>query len=690
MDAWYLGYCLSSPTSARPGRVLPLTRLRQSELGRFVSDDTNDFEGFGPSGKVFWPQYPPSPQDLTKCVVRFRYEETAEYGGDSPTRDWLKIAKSTGGDWECKRIGHRIVRLGVDADWRQEPPWVRGLAEGEQIFVLDDSEDVLVGLWRVSEELIGEPGRRRLTPEKVYSYPLDKLEQDSLYSADLPSEGSDSTLYLLLSRPVESIGELVDVSSTRQLAKWLVDQINRQSPALIARLEKVSPGWRARIREDIAKSPESEQRLMRRRWDRLDAILQGMVLDDEQISRLLQHPEFLKRFDEGVASRIREAVNRRTLEVEAAAANRTSEFRAQLEAELAKLKTRRMTLESEVTRLEACRDAQVEQERRLRQMTEHLVESRNRLILDAAALQPLFGIQDDEHSGSNGQVVCFQPTVLVNDASASTTEGSPVATPLEFVDSRLWPALHSWLPGTPRGMAIVLHAAISGCKATLVPNPAWVKAYLEALGGSAKLTIVTVEPTWLGFEDLWNGGLGDSWQRALHSANTIELVLVRDLNRSLPQCYARPLLDLLAGFADALPSPGRGGWPQKLRLLACPVPSSEGLPLARDVVRHFAAIQKEPAACADDGPSEMKAAHLAADTWLGWSTKLAVSIPRNEWPKDFGPLVRAVVSDVNALVSVLNGLGLRERDAVEHAIDIRINDAIGYADFLDMAPRRTP
>ena len=160
MDAWYLGYCLSSPTGTRTGKVLPLKRLRQSEYRRFDSEGSVAIEEFGPSGKVFWPQFPPAPQDLTKCVVRFRCEETAEYGEDNPARDWLKIARSSGGDWECKRIGHRIVRLGVEADWRREPPWVRGLAEGEQIFVLDSAEDVLVGLWRVSAELMDEPDRK--------------------------------------------------------------------------------------------------------------------------------------------------------------------------------------------------------------------------------------------------------------------------------------------------------------------------------------------------------------------------------------------------------------------------------------------------------------------------------------------------------------------------------------------------
>jgi hypothetical protein len=682
MDAWVLGYCLNSPNGSRPGKVLALMGLRRDDDGKFIGDQSLDLKKeFGESRIAFWPTNPPSLQNLTGCVVRFRCQPTPEYGDTTTPRNWQEVVQTRSGR-DCQRFGYRIVELGVEADWRQEPRWVTGLTEGEEVFGRQDNS--LVGRWRVGRELTARPDERELSPypdaSRVHNYLIKELKHDSTFYGEMRLSGRLKKLELLLYLPNESLGEPLDLFTQRDLANWLIEQINRHAPALIVRLDQESPGWRKGIRAEVEDYSSSKQRLSRGRWERLEAILDFLVFDAEQIDRLLKHAKFLQRFHSALAARVEDEVRRKSAEIETEAANSASGVRARLEEQITELETRRSGIETEVAKMDARKCEQDGREKLLREMTEHLVGSRNRLISDAAALQRHLGFQVNEHAQSNGQRADPEARPQPPPFVAQTTNGSPVTSPQGFVDARLWSALQDWLPGTPRTMAVMLHSAIAACRATLVPNPAWAKAYAEAFGGPARLTIVSVEPTWLGFADLWRGGFGECWQRAFQAPNLIELVLLRDFNRALPQCYARPLLDLLAGFAAELPAPGRGGWPPNLRLLACPAPLNEALPLTLEVVQHFAAIQKVPAASIDELPPDMKAGHLPADTWLCWPGHPTAPTPLGDWAKAYGPLARSAAIELAAVAGVLQQFGLSVREAVVFATDIRATGSAEYAE----------
>src|SRR5271165_3913159 len=382
--------------------------LRTDEDVEFVVDQSLDLkEEFGESRIAFWPMYPPSLQDLTGCVVRFRCQRTDEFGDTATNRYWQKVARA-GNGWDCHRFGYRIVELGVEADFRQEPRWVAGMSESELVFVRQKANSLVVGPWRVGKELAGRSGARELIPHpeatRVHCYPIGKLDYNSIFSADVPSGSRRKKLELLLYPPDESLGEPLDLFTPRQLANWLIEQINRHAPDLIVRLDRESPGWRGRIREEVEGYSDSKQRLFRERWQRLEAILATLVFDAEQVDRLLQHPSFLERLDSALAARVEDAVLRRSAEIETEAANLASAHRARLEGEIAELEARRSVIETELAKIDARRREQEQREQRLREMTEHLTESRNRLILDAAALQPFFGTHVSEPSRPNGQL----------------------------------------------------------------------------------------------------------------------------------------------------------------------------------------------------------------------------------------------------------------------------------------------
>ena len=117
-------------------------------------------------------------------------------------------------------------------------------------------------------------------------------------------------------------------------------------------------------------------------------------------------------------------------------------------------------------------------------------------------------------------------------------------------------------------------------KAMLVGDIGYGLALLD-LVGKAKYMIRQVEPDWIHFEQLWDGGLGELWESCYACPDMIHLFILEDINLSAPECYARPLLDCISGVRRTIPY-GATAFPDNLRIVAtvAPVQMPEiGLPL---------------------------------------------------------------------------------------------------------------
>jgi hypothetical protein len=676
MDNWLLGYCSHCPDGLRPGRIVVLASLRKNVHGEYVVDRPASelVDDIGRTGSVFWPQNPASPHDLCGCLVRFHSTPSPEHGDPTTTKDWLRVLRGASG-WEVHRIGFRIVDQGADIQWRQEPRWAKGLPEGERLFIRHRATSTIVGPWRVGRELPDVPRARELlphpNPSKVFEYAIKTLDVDSIYDDALPVHAPRTEL--LLYPPDEATGQPVDLATQKQLAKWVVDRMVAAAPQAVARFDKETPGWRTKLRDEIEGYSEPERHVCRSRWERLEGALNDLVFEAESAEKLLQHPKFLARVEELVKSQVDARVSARAGEIEGEAQRKAKSTVERVEKEISDL-TRQLQ-EAKDRRDEVSRDLQTkldalgERERAVNELVSHLAESRERMLRDIAVYQSLL-------PGATPPAAVLpaepKPTPKVSPSGPAITDAAA------YIDSRLWPNLDRWHRGIPRAMSVILHAAVCGSKAVIVPTPAWARAYADSLGAQAKLTVVNVQPTWLGFDDLWRGGLGSCWERAACGTTAVELVLLRDFNRALPQCYARPLLDAIAGYADSLPEPGSGCWPANLRLMVCPSLPDESLPLTAEVVRHFAAVQRTPAAAGNDRARPATAGHVPADTWLAWCRPGQPADPDAELCKDFGPLACVAAADTATVAQVLRTFGMSEREAKRTAREIRVTEPAEY------------
>lgn len=676
MDNWLLGYCTHCPDGARTGRIVVLSSLRKNVHGEYVVDSPASelADEIGPSGGVFWPQHPPATNDCAGCLVRFRTINSPEFGDPTTTKDWLRVLRDQT-RWEVQRIGFRIIDQGSDIQWNQEPRWVKGIAEGERVFIRQRASSSLVGPWRVGKELQDVQRARELLPHpnanKVFKYAVKDLDAGSIYDGPFPVHVP--RLELLLYAPDETKGLPVDLVTPKKLATWLVDRMVAAAPRIVADFDKEAPGWRTKVREEIEGYGDAERRIFRTRWERLELLLGDLVFEADSADKLLHHPKFLARVEELVKSQVATKVTTRASGIEAEARQKAKATVEQLARETAEAdkqcrdaKARREEVERD---LQSKLDALGERERAVNVLVSHLSESRERMLRDLAVYQGLLpGVT------APTPVATEQPKAVERTTPAT----SAITDAAAYIDTRLWPNLDRWHRGVPRGMAVALHAAVCGTRAVIIPDPAWAKAYADSLGETAKLSVVHVQPTWLGFDDLWNGGLSHSWARAVGDASRIEFVLLRDFNRALPQCYARPLLDLIAGYVDTLPHPGDGNWPKNLRLFACPSPADEALPLTAEVVRHFAAVQRTPATTGNERARQVTSGHVPAESWLSWGRTSTVAEPDAELIKDFGPLAQSAATETAAITQTLRTLAMTEREAKRTAREIRVTEPAEY------------
>jgi len=705
MKTWVLGYCLSCPDGeGRHGKIQVLATLKKNVDGKYVADQSgkDDLEEiFGPGGKVFWPLWLAVPENLKDCIVRFRCEQGREYGTSDLSRDWMIVSQDRNSLGQVKRFeGYRLVDHNADVQWRSEPRWIRSEVPGDRLFLRNRLGTRLVGPWRVGDEIRDRPGYRDLNPDlippKVYKFPITSFPPDCWFHHHAPTQGGESVFAYLMYHPDPSLGEVVDLATSKQLADWLVDRVVEGVPRLVERLDAEEPGWRKGIRKELESRVGEDRQISSMRWNNFESILEHLQRDAEQVSRVLEHPRYKAIIEEGLTAEVEALKEARLPKIEAEArasaeaaidghAERIEEARRLADEEVARFNAQSAEAKARLEDLEAKlrerKNEWVERQRAYADLAAHLDESRGRLARDIAVYQSL---SMNGHAPASAVTTRTKPT-----ARPVRLEGEPIRSQADFVSERLGPLIAEKLHVHEHAPAVawMLHATASCARATLIPSPAWARAYADALGGTGRLTFVNVQPTWLGFEDLWNGGLGPCWKRAADDPSAIELVLLRDFNRALPQCYARPLLDLIAGYADELPAPGRGAWPDRLRVLACPAAPEDSIPLTVEVARHFAGIRRELSLEAGDAPAPTPG-HVPADCWANWNgapsdaTKFQHSLIG-----DFGPLAAPAARDLAAIAQRLRTARMIEREARVLATEVRVEFPLEYVNGLANPPK---
>ena len=123
--------------------------------------------------------------------------------------------------------------------------------------------------------------------------------------------------------------------------------------------------------------------------------------------------------------------------------------------------------------------------------------------------------------------------------------------------------------------------------------------------GNAKYLIQQVGPDWMEFKQLWENGLSEIWRSSHDNPDIIHILLLEDINLSSPECYARPLTDVMQGIRPRLPY-AKNGMPENLKILATKIPFEEppiGLPLYQTIFKAWGVVGFRNKSQADKPPT---------------------------------------------------------------------------------------
>lgn len=104
--------------------------------------------------------------------------------------------------------------------------------------------------------------------------------------------------------------------------------------------------------------------------------------------------------------------------------------------------------------------------------------------------------------------------------------------------------------------------------------------------GEHKRLILHTNPKWLEFKQLWDSGLNILWESARIEPKTLHILIIENINLTLPECWFSPLLNLYNDFSSHIPfSNYDGKWPDNFIVISTKVGANDlgdeyGLPIS--------------------------------------------------------------------------------------------------------------
>lgn len=590
------------------GHIRVLARLRRRG-GVWQPDPDFNPRDLGSTEKVFLTDASKLQKLAAGTPVRFSIQpssvEDLQPGHDRYVVGWNRREKQP----EVEKSGAFLVLAAAHVTWRSKPRVVDYPGAPEDVKVYGREADFLIGPFNtvrgsegVELQILQGQGK------KCFRYPLECVSEADRV---LPVDESIAEFYLLNSLP-EGDGQPVDLATGKQLAKWLLEEFREIGLSdFLRRLDQDRPGWRRELKDRCdALGDPAHRALMNERYSRFTEILEVLDFGKSQLEKLLESPHFEQKWEE--------AIETRRSELEADAKEKARSRIAVLDEDVRRREGRIAVLEQE---LSARRTELANLEQRTGGLIEHFRTERERLLRDFIAFEQLLRDRPRGTEIAESAPAPMRGTFPRLARFRDETSGPLVGSSLEFVRGPLLARLRRHIhPAVREDLARLFHCLTLSCRAALVPDPGWTRAYVEALGEGGRGAMLQVEPHWMSFRDVWEAGLGTVWEDALANETQLHVLHLQDFDRALPECWFRPCLDLLAGLCDGLTPASQVGWPENLRIFASPAPDAAALPLSSFVVRHFAALCKRPVASEDIDILEPSFASSGGVLFAGWKS----------------------------------------------------------------------
>ena len=515
-------------------------------------DDAKDF--FPPYGYLFEPGFFLNHNYKTGDIIQFWAEENF---------------KSEGGydKFKLKYKSNEVKSYGINT------LYINGFRKTNLVACLEDisleedfSDGVFFGL--TDKYVVGKLRAKKGIIEPALHHRIqiwDREEQNII---------ENDNCYRLLNEPIgDSI--TLDCMTDNQLFEWFRDLLKKIEPDFVKLLDK-NASWRIELPKLFSLVDDERLEADKIRLKRIEEKFELISLTRQEIKLLVDNSEKLKEtFHEVINSHKQEFKNG---------------YKTELDTFEAEIKEQKDLLTNEVSLLEEQRK---EKKDTVNQLTEtiqiinneieRLNKNKDRIIDDFSIIKDV--LQGQNLSSSNTVLTGEQAWVIENIKSSSNLD---MGNCKEF-ETELRFQLSSFNLNNNLSKKIIDTISIHNA---LLIKDIRIGVALAKATNNAKYIIQQVEPDWLHFKNFWNNALGAIWESAHNNPEICHFLILEDINMSAPECYCRPLMDVLVGIRTSIPF-GKSNYPNNLKILATYISFEEpeiGLPMNKEIFTGWGAI----------------------------------------------------------------------------------------------------
>ncbi|MBF0232530.1 MAG: hypothetical protein HQK65_05760 [Desulfamplus sp.] len=388
--------------------------------------------------------------------------------------------------------------------------------------------------------------------------------------------------YSYVKIPENNYHDVLDCMGNKRLFEWFREKLNQLDTSLVSKLDNTTK-WRENFPKLFDQNDQENYDLDAYRLKRVLRHIEKINLTVADIELLLSRSEALKNvFAQSIETHKNDFKDECQDELDEYRKS-CHQKKLDYEKDLQKIENKIVKKEKTLKQLE---QMHIEYE----QQINHILENKDRILSDFSIVNDVLKL----NSCSINQIENTYP--LGNDNSYIVEEigPDPADTDTEIRERSVFIKRLAYFLDKSKlnsGYASRFLDSVISFPALLIENPCFAIAFAKTLG-NVKYIVQQVEPDWLHFKKLWQNGLGELWESSHKDPNIMHLLILEDVNLSSPECYARPLMDVINGVRDRIPF-GKSEMPANLRIMASPISWDEpsiGLPIFSTTFQGWGAL----------------------------------------------------------------------------------------------------
>jgi hypothetical protein len=380
---------------------------------------------------------------------------------------------------------------------------------------------------------------------------------------DSPVVSYNNNYYLLAENPLGPYTTL-DCLTDRQLIDWFRDKLKMINPEWVDYLGRTS--WRREMAAAI--SVDNEDGLEIIRLEKVMNLLNDLHVSSEELIRLMEASDQFKQWFEKQIDIYKETyLKNYGLKIDQLE-KELRDKELSIEIGLSKSRKQLKTSQQKLGELE-------QKIQRAQKDLDHLSREKGRLLADFSIFDSLVTntVATNLHTNASGYIIEDQ----------LPAQNDPVISRRELIERMQYylsdcmfnPKIAPLVTDT-----VLLHHG------TFVKDMELAICLIKAFGNT-RFIIQQTAVDWLHFKDFWSNGLGELWRSAHDQRERLHVLVLEDINLSSPECYARPLLDMITGLRTKIPFDG-STLPPNFRIIAgkaSTVSPKIGLPLLQETFK---------------------------------------------------------------------------------------------------------